>query len=115
VIDQVRAWIDECIIRHETCGQDADSTWEPTRLLDLGDADAQCDPRLIISLKHFNRCSDRNESSADGREQRYMTLSHCWGTSPMFKLENGNQERNETSFSNSVPLDALPKTFKQAI
>jgi hypothetical protein len=115
VINQVRAWIDECIVHHETCGQDADSTWKPTRLLDLGDADAQCDPRLIISAKHFNRSSESKQSCYDSQAQRYMTLSHCWGTSPMFKLENRNLVRNETSFCNSIPLGELPKTFKQAV
>ncbi|OJJ41824.1 hypothetical protein ASPWEDRAFT_179513 [Aspergillus wentii DTO 134E9] len=114
VLSRVQAWIHECIDHHETCRPGADSTWKPTRLVDLGESTTQLTARLIICNQHFNGSEaigpDVNHQSAP-----YMTLSHCWAKIPMFKLENGNPDRNEASLCDSIPVSELSKTFKDAM
>ena len=39
---------------------------------------------------------------------RYMTLSHCWGTGPTFKLTTANL----SSLRLHIPVDELPQTFQ---
>lgn len=42
---------------------------------------------------------------------QYVTLSHCWGTSPFHKLTIENLE----AFKKGVPLTKVPKSFREAI
>lgn len=53
----------------------------------------------------------RETTEMNLREQRYITLSHCWGDSVPTRLllENYNSRLNEFA------LDELPKTFQEAI
>lgn len=45
-------------------------------------------------------------------DQRYATLSHCWGSNgPEIKLK----EDNINEFRSAIPWDPLPLTFKEAI
>jgi hypothetical protein len=46
-----------------------------------------------------------------GRRSRYATLSHCWGQASTIKTETHNLALRETSIS----LQALPKTFREAV
>lgn len=51
-------------------------------------------------------------SSSDEVDQRYTTLSHCWGsTGPSLKLLQGNI----AEFRTAVPWEPLPLTFKDAM
>jgi hypothetical protein len=44
-------------------------------------------------------------------DDRYVTLSHCWGSVQIVKLLRSNLEE----FTRRIPLSRLPKTFREAI
>jgi len=73
--------------------------WHPTRLLDvgvapLGKSDAITECRLVFG------------ASIKGHE-RYVTLSHRWGSWNITVLTADNHE----TFKGRIPLDCLPQTF----
>ncbi|KAH8654616.1 heterokaryon incompatibility, partial [Tricladium varicosporioides] len=41
----------------------------------------------------------------------YLTLSHCWGGGNNFKLQAGNLKH----LKSEIPLDQLPRTFRDAM
>ena len=90
----VRKWITECNSEHhQTCH--ASSAPLPTRLINVGGADLE--PRLELTLP--------------GQRGSYIWLSHIWGTGDFIRTTM----ENYSSFRQSIPLDALPKTFQDAI
>lgn len=92
-------WYKECISTQTTCNANAlkGQQWYPTRLLDVGTL-----PSSPVKL-----C----KTSSDNTTGPYVTLSHCWGTSQMYKLTRSNI----TALSNEIPLRKLPRTFVDAI
>ena len=108
---QINVWIDSCVLNHGNCGKDIDPTWKPTRLIDLGGDDTAGDPCLIESARHFTRSERTKSSASGGRLNSYITLSHCWGTLNILKLT----EHNLTSLLERIPLNELPKTFRDAV
>ncbi|KAF2809391.1 HET-domain-containing protein [Mytilinidion resinicola] len=94
----IERWTANCILEHPKCKQSGQATWVPTRLLDLGLPDSNTNPRLIIST-----------SALEGIP--YATLSHCWGKSAILRLLASNLK----DLCDEIPLQTLPKTFRDAI
>lgn len=93
-IDVARSWLAECERSHPGCrGDTTGSPQLPTRVIDVG-RDGQT-PRLVDGL---------------GRLARYATLSHCWGRLPTIKTELESVRSRQIG----IPLETLPKTFKDA-
>jgi hypothetical protein len=90
-------WLNNCNNDHDTCKADRTS-FQPTRLLDLGDVDTTQVIRLVDS-------KDIDPTA------RYVTLSHCWGALPPFQLTTETEERMRNGFG----YDELPRTFQDAI
>ena len=69
----------------------------PTRLLDSG----------------FENCPSLHlrESSKELSAQRYVTLSHCWGNKPVYRL----LERNKEEFLKGIDVNKLHLTFREAV
>jgi hypothetical protein len=89
-------WLQRCLTHHrECCKAELFPSQYPTRLLAVGHEDTV---RLVLT-------------SELTRKPKYLTLSHCWGGADIIKLKSTNY----SSFQNSIPLVALPKTFKDAI
>ena len=42
---------------------------------------------------------------------QWLTLSHCWGSQPIFTLREANIEQ----MTSSLPIDSLPKVFQDAM
>lgn len=63
--------------------------------------------RLVRIQENTARLSDED----DRPKRPYCTLSHCWGTRPMFKLLTTNIDE----LRKSIPVSKLPKTFQDAI
>lgn len=78
--------------------EEGQGEWYPTRLLDVGKHGEVSDVRLVIS-------------DADSPTGPYLTLSHCWGSALVSKLEMGDLEKSKAGIS----LPTLPKTFRDAI
>lgn len=88
-----RLWLKQCSENHKLCHVDSVSR-PPTRLVDV-----YCKPPLLVH-------------TTDWRVSHpYATLSHCWGNEPILTLTTHNLD----SFTTSIPIEQLPKTFVDAI
>lgn len=95
VANMARTFVSPCVGEHEQCNARRDSTYYPTRLLELGKSTAK-----II------------HSSIDGAIGPYVALSYCWGPEPKFiRLTASNKDELQAG----VPLDHLPVAFQEAI
>jgi hypothetical protein len=87
-----RQWLSSCMKDHPECRNEHDAI--PSRLIFIGDGV----PRLLLSTEISGT-------------PRYATLSHCWG-----KEEHQTLKRDTMKvFQECIPVEALPKTFKDAI
>lgn len=94
----VQMWIRDCLKNHTGCHNSVSQDRAlPTRLIDLGETD-----RILLKL-----CLGRHIAT----ETPYVSLSHCWGDKTFLRLLQSNLSR----FQEQIPLEKLPKTFKDAI
>jgi Heterokaryon incompatibility protein (HET) len=108
---QITKWVEDCISNHARCNWAHSESWKPTRLLDLGQGTERLEPRLVISKDHFAGVSSSGGHGSSKLFNRYMTLSHCWGSIEILTLQNSNLE----TLRESIPLVRLPKTFRHAM
>lgn len=92
-------WLRTCLESHENCKLVDQAGWMPSRLLDVGS---------ICQDGQVHLCHTSQEAVPS---QPYATLSHCWGGQPITKLLQHNLE----TLTRAVALEALPKTFKDAV
>ncbi|MCJ1243731.1 hypothetical protein MMC30_000928 [Trapelia coarctata] len=94
------AWFEDCLHNHTSCGtiqQGHESSWYPTRLLDIGTTQ---EPAIRICI------------TAEERPQgSYMTLSHCWGSAPVVQLKGENAK----AMREHVRFEELPQLFQDAV
>lgn len=81
-----------CSESHEPCKSNDEGTL-PTRLISINSES----PQLVLT-------SDLS------KKPRYATLSHSWGSDEVIKLTSGNLDL----FLEAIPIEKLPKTFKEA-
>lgn len=92
-------WISKCLIEHRLCNsKTAKEGWLPTRLLDIVFRDGPETIRLIETKDMISKA-------------QYISLSHCWGRTPVLCLRAGDIAH----LKNGIPLKRLPKTFQHAI
>lgn len=97
-LDIAKIWLENCDRSHD-CGKlnsTLGSEWYPKRLIDVTNA---ASPRLF-------------ETHSEPPLSRYATLSHCWGSNPDFITLT---TENYTDFCKGIPVDTLPKSFRDAI
>jgi len=101
---QVQAWLRECMENHTLCrrrlvlpGCEPTTCFNPTRLIDIRNADSQ----FLVETKDW--------SSAESI--RYVTLSHRWAANQMPKLTRSNIAELMTS----IDAKTLPPVFADAI
>ncbi|KAF6841280.1 heterokaryon incompatibility protein [Colletotrichum musicola] len=73
---QMKSWLENCENNHPNCkSRHTSSDFMPTRVLDLNTASETCSPTRIrvVETKNVNN-------------ERYMTLSHCWGGDGFVRL-----------------------------
>ncbi|CVK91974.1 related to tol protein [Fusarium mangiferae] len=92
----IKSWIRDCVGNHDACesriyGQSA-SFICPKRLLDLSNG-------TLVLRENL------------GQKLRYACLSHCWGKIIIVKTTT----HTIRTFKRQVPLDQLPKTFRDAV
>ncbi|PYI08854.1 HET-domain-containing protein [Aspergillus sclerotiicarbonarius CBS 121057] len=96
----INQWINRCVQTHTVCNNQPTGRFIPSRLLELETTGNEKMFRVVEKLQ------------VDSRE-RYITLSHCWGTGPsnpaLILLKNTFQNLTEYQ-----PLSVLPKTFRDA-
>jgi hypothetical protein len=92
-------WLRTCLESHENCKVEDLPGWMPSRLLYVGSSHQ--DEQVFL-------CDTSHRAIPS---QPYATLSHCWGDEPITKLLQQNLE----TLTRTVPLEMLPKTFKDAV
>ncbi|KAK3395966.1 heterokaryon incompatibility protein-domain-containing protein [Sordaria brevicollis] len=104
----IRSWINYCSRYHPNCNrttfytENTEYTSLPTRLIDVGEADGELAPRLVLT------------STSVSRSIKYLTLSHSWAitsTDSTLKLT----KRNLRDLQKRIPLETLPRTFEEAM
>ncbi|KAK2040738.1 heterokaryon incompatibility protein [Colletotrichum somersetense] len=95
-------WIQQCTSGHLACNVEANAgSWHPTRLLDLAYPTSTSNTfRIVVTSE-----------TGIGPDERYTTLSHCWGSAQFLQLKKSTYDE----FQKGVRLDKLPKTFQEAI
>ena len=94
-----RKWLHKCLSGHERCTAGARSLPNvPIRLIEIDGSDAQPLLRLVETASH-------------PRKEKYMTLSHCWGTADILTL----RESCLNDMKKGIVWSALPKTFQDAV
>ena len=100
-LPQLLRWMNTCNKDHSECSDEGTrSSTMPTRLLQLDESDSST-ISLVNSKDHF-----RHEAG-----ERYMTLSHCWGTLQLLTLRRANQ----ASLEAGIKVKQLPLSFQHAI
>ena len=92
----VKQWLESCRKSHPLCNGATNTEKFPTRLIDI----ARDEPRLCLGV------------GLKGPIE-YSTLSHCWGSPDPSNVTLG--KNNIGSFLHRIPLNALPKTFRDFI
>jgi hypothetical protein len=108
---QIAKWVENCVSNHARCSWARGESCKPTQLLDLGQGTGRLEPRLTISKDHFAGVSGSGRHGSSELFNRYMTLSHYWGSIEILTLQNSNLE----TLCKQIPLVRLPKTFKHAM
>lgn len=93
-------WLNNCIRNHPRCCINDTEPWAPTRILDLGP---------LGKPLHLRLCETSGSRLAQG--ERYLTLSHRWGTEENLKLTNANKR----GLTGNIPMSALSATYLNAI
>jgi hypothetical protein len=92
--DTVKSWLGAC---------SSDLKCRPSNNFDL--------PTRLIDIGGSNDWARLVESQNVRPSSQYCTLSHCWGSIPILKLENHNYHE----FLKRFPWDRLTRTFQHAI
>jgi hypothetical protein len=95
---RVSRWLEYCAKNHHSCSELDTQCWAPTRLLAVG---TESRPVLKLHITQGNQLD---------RGQRYISLSHRWGSADMKKL----LPANVPTFQHGIPEQELPQTYKDA-
>jgi hypothetical protein len=98
--DILRKWLHECTETHSNCREMFPrASFVPSRLIEIrGHSEAKLEIRLCEG--EYGLC-----------HTPYTTLSHCWGSTVLFKLLISNRD----ALLNKISLSDLPKVFQDAI
>ncbi|KAJ0122253.1 HET-domain-containing protein [Diaporthe amygdali] len=104
VMNMANRWISAChkehsCREHPNCAT-RDSSFRPTRLLDVGDPSSIKNPRLNIKEN-------------DAGPVQYLALSHCWGTN--VKSFYMLTKETEAELARGVHIETLSQTFQDAV
>lgn len=93
-IGRLEKWLKDCSLNHPLCGSPPLNPALPTRVIDVFASD-----RGVAVFKSI------------GMRGRYVTLSHCWGTSSRLMATKESMKDLEEG----IAVSFLPKTFQDAI
>ncbi|KAK8128959.1 heterokaryon incompatibility protein-domain-containing protein [Apiospora sp. TS-2023a] len=92
-VDQITTWIRRCRESHAQCQRETPPL--PTRVIEVGTEGGGC----------------RLYESRHGERAEYIALSHCWGKITILTT----LKKSVKAHTNCIQLEALPKTFQEAI
>lgn len=99
-LDLMKSWLQECQEAHPYCSA-YHEPFAPKRLLDLGTTTNSRDLKLVHSQDILSA------------RPVYVTLSHCWGSSPNSLATTTS--RNLEERMRKISFASLPLTFKDAV
>lgn len=103
IINLAKLWLQDCEENHPECRQYANSpvsTTSPAPPSHLIEIMPSSPPKLrLVETAGLNPCP------------RWVTLSHCWGSHPIFCTTEANLAENLVD----IPLSVLPRTFQDAV
>jgi len=113
VCPQIRQWFHECKCTSTFPKRHSNIHNLPTRLIDVGPADGSVPPRLRI-IKGYSLGDLLASSHHESRfpPWSYLSLSYCWGKQ---HASVGTTKENLQDRTQSIPVDSLPKTIRDAI
>lgn len=92
-------WLKQCQEEHTTCQHSSNLKKEvPSRLIELCEIKGHRTARLVL----------REEFPEN---VRYLTLSHCWGSGPIYSLRSNLLD----DFRVNISIQSLPSTFQDMI
>ena len=95
------AWLENCLSSHPKCSAYHNGIPElPTRVIDVGPSDGSEEPYVYVRK--------------DGQRDRYLTLSHRWGSSTSLEATK-TIKANRTLNTTMILFSSLPLTFQHAI
>ena len=98
-INAAKEWMRRCTEKHEHCRVSSlGSSPPPTRLIHVEKTQAGLEAYIC-------------EGDAVSESAKYLTLSHCWGSGPVFTLVSDNLEM----LKRNVPVERLPKVFQDTL
>ena len=92
----MKSWLIDCVDQHYDCRNESTGWYIPTRLIDVGSS---------LTPPRLRAASDVSVG------ERYATLSYCWGMKSFHRLRSSNY----AAMLQNIPLDDLPRTFRDAI
>jgi len=95
-----KEWLHDCVSAHKSC--------EEVRLTAISSSQSSF-PEYLVCLSEDSLRLCHTESLHT--RPSYLTLSHRWGESQIFTLTS----HNLSSLLSDIPIQALPKTFQDAI
>jgi hypothetical protein len=101
---QVGKWLQTCET-HPECGV-PDSSYVPSRLIDVGGKEGLSKLRLILTVDH-------RIPGIPAAESKYVALSYCWGLS----MPTGGMTTTKSRISHlkGIPFDSLPHSIRDAV
>lgn len=93
VFQLAKTWLRHCLDSHVECQRERTQLWYPTRL-EIG--------------YHETKLIDSADQQLTGP---YATLSHCWGASKTFRLDNNT----ESKLRAGLPRAVFAPTFREAM
>ncbi|KAF4973373.1 hypothetical protein FSARC_351 [Fusarium sarcochroum] len=118
-LHKVNSWLDSCVTSHLYCSKSTDSSFFPTRIIDVQSVYSGTivlrDKQEVFGTNTGNTDSTGTQADAP----RYWTLSHRWGDpTKVLQLNRGESKdtpSNEAHFRSGVNLDELSPTFRDAV
>ena len=95
-------WLEQCLSYHADCPKPSvTDTFIPSRVIDVGGLDESREPYLL----------DTRDQHIPEKEQRYVALSHCWGTAQIITTKLSTISDRHSG----IPMATLPQTFQDAV
>lgn len=87
-----------------------ESSYFPTRLLDVGSSTISTELRLIVTVEH-----PMLNGELDPAKKRYAALSYCWGTGDKAKKQLRTTRHTIQKHTSEIEFKKLPQTVADAV
>lgn len=97
-------WLDRCVCEHDTCNEEQNGTFLPSRLIEIYESGGKLEGRLVSTEEPMETMC----------RSGYFALSYCWGTD-RGKTVSKTTRDTLSMFQEGIDVATLPKTFRDAM